>query len=150
MALDTVGDAAWRNVAGPLDHAGYTDSAFPGGSLLAAEGGISAIRPEHELVAVVGGVDHDSVVIHTHIFQLLQNRSDLLVVLEHARANNVFFGASLVHSHLHVLGIGVGPDVDGGRIEPQEEGLSGLTGPVHPIEGFTQHFGINRLHALAA
>src|SRR5262249_54498596 len=113
MTLDSVADAAGGNVPGPLDHARDAPTALPSPAPLAAERRVAAVRPEHELVAVVGGVDDDGVVGLAQVLDLLQDGTDMLVVLEHAGAHDVFFGATLIHCHLHVLRIGMRPDVDG-------------------------------------
>ena len=102
MALDAIGDPSGRDVPGPLDQARDAHAAFPSGALLAPERGHAAVRPGQLLVAVVRRVDHDGVVGNSKILQLLKDRSDVLVVLDHFRAHHVFLGPPLVDGHLDV------------------------------------------------
>ena len=149
MALDAVGDRVRRNLARPADEAGHAHAAFPGRALLAAERRVAAVGPHHQLVAVVGRVDDDRVVGDAEVLELLQQHADLLVVLDHLGADHVFFGAALVDGHLHVLLLRVRPDVDGGRVEPAEEGLVALAVAVEPVERLVEHLAVEGLHALA-
>src|SRR5215471_16595562 len=82
VTLKPIRDAAGLDVSRPLDEQRYTYPAFPSRSLFAAERRVAPIGPEDEFIAVVGGVDHDGVVIRAQIFQLLKNRSHMLVVLK--------------------------------------------------------------------
>jgi hypothetical protein len=73
----------------------------------------------------------------------------VLVVLDHARAHDVLFRASFVDGLLDVLLLGMRPDVDGGRVESEEEWLVPLRVGVHPFHRFAENLAVERLHALA-
>ncbi len=49
-----------------------------------AEGSAAAVRPGHQLSAVVGGVDHDGVIRDAQVVELLEQPPDHAVVLDHA------------------------------------------------------------------
>ncbi len=149
MALDAVDFAPGRDVPGPADQAGHPQAAFPGGPLLAAERRVPAVRVKDELVAVVGAVDDDGVFGDPQVLDLLENRADLLVVLEHPGPHHVLLGASLVHRHLEKLRVGMRPDVDRGRVEPDEEGLVALSDAVEVLQRLVGHFLVEGHHALA-
>ena len=70
--------------AGPAHHRRHAIAALPVGVLLAAERRRAAVRPAHDLGAVVGGVDHDGVVGDLEVVELLQELADLAVMLDHA------------------------------------------------------------------
>src|ERR1019366_2825545 len=78
-------DLAGRHLAGPADQRWHAEAAFEDGTLALREGRLSAVRPGKYLGAVVGGEDHDGVVIHTDVFQLLHHDADVVVELRHAR-----------------------------------------------------------------
>ena len=82
-------------------------------------------------------------------FELLEQRADLLVVLEHLGANDVCLGAAFVDGHLDVLLLRMRPDVDRGRVEPDEERLVALAVAVQVVERLVENFGVEGLHALA-
>ena len=117
-------------------------------ALLAAERRVAAVRPQHQLVAVVRGVDDDGVVGDAHVVELLEQRADLLVVLDHLGADDVFLAAAFVHRLLDVLLRRVRMDVDRRGVEPAEERLV-LRHAVHPLERVAEHLGVEGLHALA-
>ena len=149
VALEAVEFRSGRDMAGPLDEHGHAETAFPRGPLLAAERRITGIGPHHHLVAVVGGVDDDGVVVDAQVFELLQEHADLLVMLEHLGAGDVGFGAAFVHGHLDILLRRMRPDMDGGAVEPDEEGLVALAHLVQVFQRLVEHFAIEGLHALA-
>src|SRR6478672_101165 len=58
---DLVGHTAGGDFAGPADHLGHPECAFPVGVLFAAERCSGAVGPGVGVGAVVGAVDHDGV-----------------------------------------------------------------------------------------
>src|SRR5882672_12951238 len=64
---DAVLDLARRHLAWPADHRRHAEAAFKYRALALREWRLSAVRPSEDLGAVVGGEDHDGVVIDAHI-----------------------------------------------------------------------------------
>ncbi len=62
MRAHVVVDGPGLMHARPADERRHAEPAFPVGGLLAPERGAAAVRPAHDLGAVVGGVDDDGVV----------------------------------------------------------------------------------------
>src|SRR6516162_10662810 len=99
MILNPIRDFATRNVPGPGNQAGDTDAALPSRSFFTAEWRIASIGPKHQFVAIVGRVDHDGVVGCAKFLDLVENRSYVLVVLDHPGAHEVGLRATLVDGH---------------------------------------------------
>src|SRR5271154_4581979 len=106
MALDAIRIRSGWNMSRPLDETGHAQTAFPGRAFLATERSITSVRPEHELVAVVRAVNDDGVVIDAEVFEFLDKGANKFVVFQHAGADDIFLGASFIHGHLDIFGIG--------------------------------------------
>src|SRR4029079_16992312 len=78
---DAVFDLAGRDLARPTDHARYAEATFHDGAFALRERRLSAIRPGEDLGAVVGGEDHDGVVVHAHVLELLHHEADVVIEL---------------------------------------------------------------------
>src|SRR5215510_7041202 len=103
MALNLIRHTPGRNLAWPAHHHRDTDAAFPCRTLLATERRIAAVGPEQQLVTVVGRVDNDGIVTDTEVIELLEKRTDILVMLDHLCAVYVLLCPAFIHRHLHVF-----------------------------------------------
>ena len=110
-------------LAWPFHQVRYAQATFPGCAFFAAERRVATVWPQHQFVAVVGAVDHDGVAFNAEFPELVQQRTDMLVVLNHLGAHHIFFGATFVHRFLNVLLRRVRMNMDGGRVEPAEKWL---------------------------
>ena len=126
-ADDLVGDLTGRDVSRPADHGGHTEGALPVRVLLAAERCHRPVRPGVHVRAVVGRVDHDRVVGDPEIVELLEQRPDCRVVLDHAVR---IFGAGGEARLVAMLGPHMGAQMHAGCVHPDEEGLGRLDLPV--------------------
>ena len=81
---DAVLDLARRHLARPSDHRRRAEAALHDGAFALRERRLSAIWPGEYLGAVVGSEDHDGVVIHAHVLELLHHHADVVVELRHA------------------------------------------------------------------
>ena len=129
-ADDLVGDLTGRDVARPANHCGHTEGALPVRVLLATERRHRPIRPCVHVRAVVGRVDHDRVVGDPEIVELLEQRPDCSVVLDHAVR---IFGAGSEARLVAMLWPHMGAQMHAGCVHPDEEGLSRLDLPVHEV-----------------
>src|SRR5208282_6528371 len=96
---------AWPHQTRPAHHCGDAIATLPVGVFLAAEDRGAAVGPAHRLGAIVRGIDDDCVVGDTEIVELLQQLTDLTVVLHHAIGINAETGFALG------LLLEIGPDV---------------------------------------
>src|SRR6185295_6964501 len=119
VAHELVGDRAGLDHAGPADQAWYAEGALPVGVLLGAEVRHRAVRPRIHVRAIVAAVDNDRIVGDAHVIQRLEQRSDGLVVLDHAV--DVLAVAMLILAA--VLGTDVGPQVHARAIPPDKKWL---------------------------
>ena len=69
--------------AGPANQTRYSESAFPGGSFFTMKGCGSTVGPADHLSSVIGAVDHDGVVGDAEFVQLVEEHSNVFVVLNH-------------------------------------------------------------------
>src|SRR5262245_47050233 len=90
------------------------------------ETGHSRHRARRALVTVVGGIDDDRVVGPSQVVELLQERTDLFVVLDHLGPYDVRLGAAFVDSLLDILLRWMRPDMYRSGVEPDKEGLVAL------------------------
>src|SRR4029079_16460895 len=128
------------------DHAGYAEATFHDGALALRERRLSAIGPGEDLGAVVGGKDHDGVVIDAHLLELVHHDADVVVELRHA--GFLYRPAVLGVSQGLVFGREVGDDVHPGWIEPQEERLVVGLVLVDELQGKVANFVIYGFHPL--
>jgi hypothetical protein len=142
MREDLVEDGSRFDHVRPANEHGNAIGPFPVLRLFAPEGSAAAVRPGHHLSTVVGGVDDDGVVGDAEVVEFFQQLADVGVVLDHAVGFNAIAGFALG------FGLEVGEDVHAGGVVVAEEGLSGLSGLVHPIERGVGEFVIDGLHAL--
>ena len=84
MREDLVTHGAGLDHARPADNARDAPAALPVGVLFTPERGRPAIRPAQFLRAIVGRVHDDRVVGDPEIVELLEEYSDVAVVLYHA------------------------------------------------------------------
>src|SRR5262245_53860107 len=103
MALDAVADTAGLNVSGPFDQTGNPHAALPSTAFFAPEWSVATVRPKQQFVAVVCAVNDNRVVGDTQVVELLENRADVLVVLNHPGANDVFLRAAFIYRHLDIF-----------------------------------------------
>src|SRR5882757_9374589 len=68
---DTVLDFARRHLTRPADHAGHAEATLEYGAFALREGCLSAIGPGEDFGAVIGGEDHDGIVVDAHVLELL-------------------------------------------------------------------------------
>jgi hypothetical protein len=81
---NTVRDYSWLDVVRPADHRRRSECPFPVGVLLAAEGRHGPVRPRVHVRAVIGRVNDNRVVGDAEIVEGLEQRADIVVVLEHS------------------------------------------------------------------
>src|SRR5262249_55087134 len=112
------------------------------GVLLAAIRRRAAVGPGERLGAVVGGVDDDRVVGDAEIVELLEQLTDLAVMLHHAIRIDAEPGLALGRR------LEPGPDVHARRVEPDEERLAVAHGAVDELRCGLQELFVDRLHAL--
>ena len=130
VAHDFVGHCARLDVAGPADDARHAESAFPIGVLLAAERRHRAVGPGVHVGAVVARVDDDRVVGDAHVVERFEQRTDRVVVLDHAV--DVFAVAMLIATA--VLGPDVRAEVHARRVHPAKERFAGRVLPLHVVD----------------
>src|SRR5882724_9490597 len=143
---DTVLDLAGRHLARPTDHAGYAEATFHDGAFALRKRRLSAIRPGKDLGAVVGGEDHDGVVVNAHLLELVHHDADVVIELRHACF--MYRPAVPGVSQGLVFGREVGDDVHPGWIEPQEERLVVGLGLLDELQGKIANFVIYGFHPL--
>src|SRR5262249_60674518 len=112
VILNAVGFGAGFDMTGPADHSRYAHPTLPSCPLFAAEGRVAAIGPKDELVAIIGGVNHDRIVSDSKVLEFLQDGPYVFIVLNHASAYDILLGSAFVRRHLEVLWVGMGPDVN--------------------------------------
>ena len=83
MRQHVIVDGVGLDYARPANNRRHTIPAFPIGRLLAAERRRAAVRPTHDLGAVVGREDDDGVVGDAEIVELLEQLPDIAVELDH-------------------------------------------------------------------
>ena len=71
---------------------------------------------------VIGAVHDDGVISNPQFFELLQDRPDVPVVVDHGIVINALPAAGLAHA----FRFGIGPEVHVGEIHPDEERLAGV------------------------
>src|SRR6266702_5184384 len=81
---DAVLDLASRHLAGPADHRWRAEAAFEDRPLALRERRLPAVRPGKDLGAVVGGEQHDGVVVDSNIPKFVHHDADVVVELRHA------------------------------------------------------------------
>ena len=128
MREDIVQHLAGLNAAGPTDHAGHAEAAFPGGGFFAAKWRGSTIGPGHHFSAVVGAVDHDGVLRNAKIIKLLQQLADMAIMFHHTIRINAKPGLALAFC------LQPRPDMHARGIEPGEEGLIGTVLAINKIQ----------------
>jgi hypothetical protein len=89
----------------------------PSHALLAVKRRAPAVRPRHDLRAVVGAINDDGVVRDAEIVELVEQLADHLAMLHHTVGIQADPG-----SPFRFL-LQVRPDMHAGRVEPYEEGL---------------------------
>ena len=98
------------NLAGPSDHHRNAESAFPSRVLLTPEGKHAAIRPSHKFGAIVRGVHDNCVVRDAQLVQLVEQLSDVTVMLRHTIRIDTLSGYALcfirqMGPHVHPRGV---------------------------------------------
>ena len=139
---DVVDHLPRLDAARPADRRRRAEAAFPGGRLLAPEGGVAAIGPGHHLGAVVGGVDDDGVLRDAEVVQLLQQLADMPVMLDHP------IGIDAEAGDAPAFRLQPRPDMHPRRVEPGEEGPVGPMRAVDEVQRASQEFLIHRFHPL--
>ena len=85
-------------------------------------GVIAAVRPGVHVRAVVGAVHDERVVRDAQVVQRLEDRADVLVVVDHGVVVRALPAPRLADA----LRLGVGAEVHVGEVHPDEERLAGL------------------------
>ena len=106
-----------RDLAGPADHLGHAERALPVRVLLAAERRHAAVRPRVHVRPVVGRVDDDRVLGDPELVELVEQRADDVVVVDH----RVVVGRLPAPGLPDALRLRVGAEVHVRRVEPDEE-----------------------------
>ncbi len=133
-------------MTGPAQDRRHAEAALEDRALGLREGRLTAIGPGEHLGAVVGGEQHDGVVVFAHGLELLHHQADVVIELSHA---GFFFRPAVLRvAHRFVLRRKMRDDVHAGRIQPHEERLAVSLGLVHEIDGKIADLVIHGLHAL--
>src|SRR5205823_7662756 len=120
------------------------------GQLACFEWRDAAVREGLNLRTVVGGEHHDGIVLLPHVFELLEDVSDVVVHLLHAGFVHAPVLAALGTYHVHILVRQHGGDVHASRVVPDEEGLVSLLGiiAVEEVNHVRGDFLVYRFRAL--
>ena len=94
--------------------------------------------------AVVGAVHDEGVVGDAQVIQRLEDRADILVVVDHGVVVRALPAAGLADA----LRLGVGAEVHVGEVHPDEERLAGLVLPLDEVHGPGGDVVVDRLHPL--
>ena len=119
---DLVGDLARLDLARPAEHRRNPVGAFPVRVLLAAERRHRSVRPAVHVRTVVGRVHDEGVVGDAEIIQRLEDRADILVMIDHGVVIRALPASRLADA----FRLGVGAEVHVGGVHPNEERLAGL------------------------
>ena len=130
--------------ARPADHLGDPERALPVGVLLAAERRHAAVGPGVHVRPVVGAVDDDRVLGEAELVELVQQRADDLVVVDH----RVVVGRLPAPRLPDALRLRVRAEVHVGRVEPAEERRVGCGLAIEEVERVLEHLVVDRLHPL--
>ena len=141
---DLVGHAARLDMARPADHRRHSVGAFPVRVLLAAERRHRCIRPRVHVRAVVGAVHDEGVVRDAQVIQRLEDRADILVVVDHGVVVRALPAACLADA----LRFGVGAEVHVREVHPDKGWLAGLVLPLNEVHRTGSDVVIDRLHPL--
>ena len=141
---NAVVNRAGFDVARPFHHRGHPVGAFPVGVLLAAEGGHAGIRPGVHVRTVVGGVHDERVVRDAQIVQRLENRADVLVVVNHRVVILALEPTGLPDA----LWLHMGPEVHVSEVHPNEGGSAGQVLPSDEVRGAGGHVIVDGFHPL--
>ncbi len=128
----------------PADHLGDAEGTLPVRVLLAAERGHAAVGPGVHVRPVVGAVDDDRVLREAELVELVQQRTDDVVVVDH----RVVVGRLPAAGLPDALGLRVGAEVHVGGVEPEEERgpCAGLA--IDEVEPVLEDLVVDRLHPL--
>src|SRR6202795_4359861 len=117
MRGDFVNHGAGLGHPRPADDAWHAIAAFPVRVLLVTERRSTTVGPGETFRAVVSGIHDDRVVGDAQLVALLEQLSDLRVVLDHA------IGVDPEASNALRFRLKVRPDMHARRVPPEEEGL---------------------------
>src|SRR6185436_20070615 len=126
----------------PADGAWHAVGAFPVARFLVAEWRRAPIRPRELLRTIVRGIHHNGILIEPQLLELIEQLTDVAVVLNHAVGIDAETGLALT------LRLEPRPDVHAGSVPPQEKRLVGLLCVGHEPQGFPGELLIDRFHAL--
>ena len=93
---------------------------------------------------VVGGVHDEGVVRDAQLIEHLEDRADILVVVDHGVVVRALPAARLADA----LRLGVGAEVHVGEVHPDEGRLAGLVLPLDEVHGALGDVVVDRLHPL--
>ena len=141
---DVVGHLARLDLARPAEHGRHPVGAFPVRVLLAAERRHRSVRPRVHVRAVVGRVHDEGVVGDAEIIQRLEDRADILVVVDHGVVIRALPSPRLADA----LRLGMGAEVHVGRIHPDKERLAGVLLPLDEVHGTVGDVVVDRYHPL--
>ena len=141
---DLVRDDAGRDLAGPADQLRDAERAFPVRVLLAAERRHAAVGPRVHVRPVVGAVDDDRVVGDAELVELVEQRADDLVVVDHRVVVRRLPAPGLPDA----LRLRVRAQVHVGGVQPDEERRLGRVLAVDEVERVLEHLVVDRLHPL--
>ena len=141
---DVIGHTARLDLARPADHRRHPVGAFPVRVLLAAERRHRAVRPAVHVRTVVGAVHDEGVVRDAQIVQRLEDRTDILVVVDHGVVVRALPAPRLADA----LRLGVGAEVHVGEVHPDKGRLAGRVLPPDEVCGPVGNVVVDGFHPL--
>ncbi|MCY1406818.1 hypothetical protein D9M71_220980 [compost metagenome] len=143
---DAVGNLVGRHLAWPANDCRYPEATLHDRAFAHGERSRAAIGPGEVFRTIVGGENHDGVVVHAVFFQLRQDVAHNVIELRHT--GFLFRPAILRVAHGLVLVGQVRDDVHAGRVEPDEERFVVLLGLVDEREGLVANLLVDGFHPL--
>ena len=133
------------NLARPAHQERHAEGAFPVRVLLAAEWRHGAVRPRVHVRTVIGRIHDERVVGDAELVEQVEQLADVLVVVDHG----VVIERLVLARPGRGSGLGVGPQMHVGRVDPAEERLAVLVLSLDQVLRRGDELVVARLHALA-